>query len=72
MLQVLSAAYNQCEGKIGKQRLAMHGDLDSFCTQNVWYCLQLTKDDFALPKLGPKLVALAKEVTLGRGFQLLK
>lgn len=34
--------------------------------------LQLTKDDFALPNLAPKLVDLAKEVTLGRGFQLLK
>lgn len=33
---------------------------------------QLTKDDYALPDLAPKLVALAKEVTLGRGFQLLK
>ncbi len=34
--------------------------------------LQLTKDDFALPSLAPKLINLAKEVTLGRGFQLLK
>lgn len=33
---------------------------------------QLTKDDFALPNLAPTLVDLAKEVTLGRGFQLLK
>ncbi|EIE24910.1 Clavaminate synthase-like protein [Coccomyxa subellipsoidea C-169] len=34
--------------------------------------IPLTKDDYALPNLAPKLVGLAKEVTLGRGFQLLK
>ena len=34
--------------------------------------LQLTKEDYALPTLGPKLVELAKSVTLGRGFQLLR
>lgn len=34
--------------------------------------MQLTKADYALPTLGPKLVELAKSVTFGRGFQLLK
>jgi len=34
--------------------------------------VQLNKADFVLPNLGPKLVDLAKDVTFGRGFQLLK
>ncbi|KAK9813026.1 hypothetical protein WJX72_007708 [[Myrmecia] bisecta] len=32
----------------------------------------LTKADYALPTLAPKLVELAKNVTYGRGFQLLR
>ena len=33
--------------------------------------LQLTKEDYDLPTLGGKLVDLAKNVSLGRGFQLI-
>ena len=36
-------------------------------------CVQdLTKDDFPLPTLGPRLVELLDEVRAGRGFQYIR
>ena len=35
-------------------------------------CVQLKKEDYDLPTLTPKLLAFGKEVSLGRGFQLVK
>ncbi len=32
----------------------------------------VTKQDFVLPKLGPKLVGFREEVHTGRGFQLIR
>jgi len=34
--------------------------------------VQLTRDQFPLPKLAPKLVAIGKEVNAGRGFKLVR
>lgn len=36
------------------------------------YNVQLTKDDYELPTLTPKVLAVGKEVSLGRGFHLIK
>lgn len=38
------------------------------------FCLlqDVTKQDFALPTLGPKLVQFREEVRTGRGFQLIR
>ena len=33
---------------------------------------QLTAEDYDLPSFGPKLKELVKNVSLGRGFQLLR
>ena len=35
-------------------------------------CMQLTGDDYELPTLRPKILAWGREVSLGRGFQLLR
>ena len=36
-------------------------------------CVQdLTKEDFPLPSLGPRLVELLDEVRVGRGFQYIR
>lgn len=35
-------------------------------------CEQLTKEDYDLPTLAPRLIELASNVSNGRGFQLLK
>jgi hypothetical protein len=44
-----------------------------FSLTNFWRRhMQLTKADYHLPSLGPKIVALGKEASLGRGFQLLR
>lgn len=32
----------------------------------------VTKEEFSLPTLGPKLVELLEEVRVGRGFQLIR
>lgn len=34
--------------------------------------VQLTRDQFPLPKLAPKLVAIGKEVNAGRGFKVVR
>lgn len=36
------------------------------------HCPQLTKEDFQLPGLAPKLTVLGKEVSLGKGFHLVR
>ena len=35
-------------------------------------CEQIKKEDYDLPTLTPKLLAFGKEVSLGRGFQLVR
>lgn len=50
---------------------------DCCCTCRItpaaWSRIQLTRDDYALPTLGPKLIELADmDVTNGRGFLLIK
>ena len=34
--------------------------------------LQLRKEDYHLPTLGPKIIELGKEVSLGKGFHLIR
>lgn len=34
--------------------------------------VQLTKEDYDLPTLKPKLLDIGREVSLGRGFHLVK
>lgn len=41
-------------------------------TGKLCFVFQLTKADYSLPTLGPKLVELYNEVNQGRGFQFLR
>ena len=36
------------------------------------YAAQLRKEDFDLPTLAPKIIDLGKEVSLGKGFHLIR
>ena len=54
--------------------IALQKKLSHLCCQRklrLALLLQLTKQDYDLPTLGKKLVDLAKNVSLGRGFQLI-
>ena len=64
---VLSAA--DCSGTL------IHVHMGDCCVQGNAYHVNevvLTKEDFSLPTLGPKLEAIRENIRIGRGFQLIK
>ena len=44
----------------------------SACRSDCTVCMQLTKADYELPTLTAKVLAVGKEVSLGRGFSIVK
>ena len=40
--------------------------------REAWHVQRVTREDFPLPTLGPKLEAFREEVRIGRGFQLFR